>query len=137
MTKSVLEQVRFAVLAAFSVGSLLLAPSAQAGQMDRMTRVKINAPIEVPGTVLGPGTYVFKLADANIPDLVQIFDQGGSHLVATVFAVPAYRVTPTSKTVMQLEERSANAPRALHTWFYPGENYGLQFEYPRAGTIAD
>ncbi len=137
MTTSVFERTRFAVLAALSVGSLLLAPSAQAGQMDKMTKVTIHAPMEIPGYVLAPGKYVFKITDPAVPDLVQIFDRDGQHLVATVFAVPAYRVIPTSKTVMQLEERSANTPLALHTWFYPGENFGLQFEYPKPGLIAD
>jgi hypothetical protein len=29
------------------------------------------------------------------------------------------------------EERGVGAPAALHSWFYPGETYGVEFKYPR------
>jgi len=30
-----------------------------------------------------------------------------------------------------LEERQAGSPEAVKSWFYPGENYGFEFVYPK------
>ena len=38
-------------------------PAALAGEWDRETVVTLGAPVEVPGSVLPAGTYMFSLAD--------------------------------------------------------------------------
>jgi hypothetical protein len=35
---------------------------------------------------------------------------------------------------MQLEERHAGAPEAIHSWFYPGDNTGWEFVYSNGQT---
>jgi hypothetical protein len=125
--------------AVFTVGLVgfgyFVAP-AVADEWDKMTIFHFNAPVEVPGHVLLPGTYVFKLADLQADrDVVQIFSQdrhGMDHIVTTTIAIPAYRMNPTSKTVLTFEERRSNTPEAVSKWFYPGDNYGVQFVYRHA-----
>jgi hypothetical protein len=35
-----------------------------------------------------------------------------------------------SEAILQLEERSEGQPEALTEWFYPGDNFGVEFVYP-------
>ena len=61
---------------------------------------------------------------------VQILTEDQKQLLATISALPDYRLEPTDKTVVTFEERAAGSPQALHAWFYPGDNSGLEFVYP-------
>jgi hypothetical protein len=38
----------------------------------------------------------------------------------------------SSKTVMYFSERKAGTPVAIKSWFYPGDNFGQRFVYPKA-----
>lgn len=105
--------------------------SARADEWTKTTKLTFNRPVEVPGMILGPGTYVFRLADLSDRNVVQIFNADESHLYEDVLAIPAYRETLTDKTVVTFEERAKGAPEAIATWFYPGDNYGEEFVYPK------
>ncbi|HUL16999.1 MAG TPA: hypothetical protein VLV88_13455 [Terriglobales bacterium] len=113
-------------------GLLLAAacPTAKADEWNEKTDVRVYVPVEVPGHVLTPGKYVFELA--NLPserDLVQIWNGDQTHLIASIFAIPTYRMDATGHTVIRLEERMSDNPEAIKKWFYPGNNYGLEFVY--------
>lgn len=116
-----------------------LAASAQADAWNKKTILKFNQPVEVPGHVLTPGTYVFQLADSTADrNVVQIFSEdkkGMDHLVTTTMAIPDYRVATPEKAQVTFEERRSNTPEAVHSWFYPGDNYGWQFLYPKGQTL--
>ena len=116
-----------------------LAASAQADAWNKKTILKFNQPVEVPGHVLTPGTYVFQLADSSADrNVVQIFSEdkkGMDHLVTTTMAIPDYRVATPVKSEVTFEERHSNTPEAVHSWFYPGDNYGWQFLYPKGQTL--
>jgi hypothetical protein len=66
--------------------------------------------------------------------VVQVFTEDQKQLLATILAIPAYRVEPTGKTVVTFDERPSGSPEALHKWFYPGDNYGFEFVYPKSET---
>jgi hypothetical protein len=113
--------------------AFILAPIAHAEQWDKKTIVTFGSPVEVPGKVLPAGTYVFKIAGSDSDrQIVQIFTQDQRKVLATIQAVPDYRLRPTEKPVICLEERPSGTPEALQSWFYPGENYGVHFVYPEA-----
>jgi len=115
---------------------LTLAPQATADSWDKKTIVTSNVPIEVPGKVLPPGTYVFKLLDvAANRDILQIFDKDEKHLQTTILAVPDYRLQPSDKPIIAFEERPSGSPEALKAFFYPGDNYGLQVVYPHKRAV--
>jgi hypothetical protein len=110
-----------------------LLPSARADEWNKKTVVTLNQPVEVPGTVLQSGTYVFKLMDSPADrHIVQIYNQDETHLYATILAIPDYRLKPADKTVMGFEERPSSSPEALKAWFYPGDQYGQEFVYPKS-----
>jgi hypothetical protein len=121
-------------VAIFGVATLLASstvlPSAKADEWNRRTVVTFNGPVEVPGKALPEGTYVFKLADSQSDrDIVQIFSEDERELITTTLAVPVYRQKATGDTVITFEERTSGSPEAVKTWFYPGDNYGLEFMY--------
>ncbi len=116
-------------------GALLWAPllvlPAKASEWDKMTIVKFNQPVEIPNHVLPAGEYVMKLIDADGErDIVQFYTKDEKKLVATVIGISDYRMEPTDKTVITFERRSDTAPEAIKSWFYPGEDYGIDFVYP-------
>lgn len=117
-------------------GLLSLAPVANADEWDKKTEVTFKEPVEVPGRVLAPGRYVFKLLDSESDrHIVQIFSADEAQLYATILAIPDYRMQPKGKTVLTFEERASGAPEAIHTWFYPGDEYGQEFVYPKARAV--
>ena len=82
----------------------------RADEWNKETRLEFNAPVEVPGKVLTPGKYVFKLADSDSDrNIVQIFSEdanGAQKLVATILAIPDYREETPDKTIIQFEDNS-------------------------------
>ncbi len=117
----------------------LVAPKANADEWNRKTVVTFSAPVEIPGIgphILPAGTYVFTVMDAATDrHTVQIWNQDETQLIATVLAVPNYRIKATDKTVITFRERPAGEPEALKAWFYPGRECGDQFVYERPRAI--
>jgi hypothetical protein len=129
------QRLKFASVTLLAVAAAWWAPTARADEWNKETVFTFTEPIEIPGQVLSAGTYVFKLFDGvSGRNVVQIFTQDDEHLIATVMAIPDYRTEPTDKTIVTLEERAAGSPRALHTWFYPGDSCGFEFVYPKPQT---
>src|SRR5579862_5919470 len=115
------------------LGLLVIVLPASAGQWDKATTVTFSAPVELPNIVLEPGTYVFRLLDVpGDRHVVQVFNAEETHLYTTILAIPNNRLKPTDKTVMPFEERRTGTPEAMHAWFYPGDNFGQEFVYPKA-----
>jgi hypothetical protein len=113
------------------VGSSLI-PSAHADAWDKKTIVSINEPIIAGNKVLEPGTYVWKLLDSpSERHVVQIFDRDQRHLETTILAIPNYRLEPTGKSQFSFWETPAGVPKAVRAWFYPGDNFGQEFAYPK------
>jgi LPXTG-motif cell wall-anchored protein len=125
---------KFRVLFAFL--SLMLAVGVQtlrADDWNKATKITFNEPVQVPGKVLSPGTYVFKLLDSPAErHVVQIFNEDRTKLITTVLAIPNQRLEPAGKTILTYQERPSDQPMALNAWFYPGDNFGQQFVYPKS-----
>jgi chemotaxis protein histidine kinase CheA len=122
------------LLALVCVGVLgTLVPQAKADEWNQKTIMTFNTPVEIPGQVLMPGTYVFKLADSQSDrNIVQVFNKDENHLYGTFLAVPDYHLRPSGKPIITFEERAAGAPPAVRAWFWPGDYYGHQFVYPKS-----
>lgn len=125
-------------LAVASVGlfGVMLAPSARADQWDKKTILTVNETIQVPNKVLPPGKYVMKLMDSpSDRHIVQIFSGDEMHLITTILAIPNYRLQPTGHTVFTFWETPPGQPKALRAWFYPGDNFGQEFAYPKSAAV--
>jgi LPXTG-motif cell wall-anchored protein len=107
-------------------------PKAHADAWDKMTIVTVHEPIIAGNKVLDPGTYVWKLMDSQADrHVVQIFDKDQQHLQTTILAIPDYRMQPTGKTQFAFWETPPGVPKAVRDWFYPGDNFGQEFPYPK------
>jgi|SRR5690348_8791984 hypothetical protein len=125
-------------LAVASIGLLgiALAPNARADEWNKKTILTVNETIQVPNKVLPPGKYVMKLLDSpSNRHIVQIFNGDETHLETTILAIPNYRLEPTGKTVFTFWETPPGQPKALRAWFYPGDNFGQEFAYPKSAAI--
>ncbi len=130
--------MRSTILPAITAGLCfaVAAPALHAGEWNQMTDFTINEPVEVPGHVLSPGSYVFKLTDTNTnQNTVQIYTKDMKHLVGTFLTVPDYRLRTPSKAIMNFKERAAGSPEAVKAWFYPGDHYGHEFVYPKTEAV--
>ncbi len=126
-------------LAVASIGLLgaALAPNARADEWNKKTILTVNEPLQVPNKVLSPGKYVMKLMDSpSNRHIVQIFTGDDMHLITTVLAIPNYRLQPTGKTQFGFWETPPGQPKALRAWFYPGDNFGQEFAYPKTESVA-
>jgi LPXTG-motif cell wall-anchored protein len=62
---------------------------------------------------------------------VQIWNEDETRLITTILAVADYREKTPDKTIVSFDERPAGQPEALRAWFYPGDNFGVEFVYPK------
>jgi LPXTG-motif cell wall-anchored protein len=129
--------LRIATLAAFA--GILLAPAVHADEWNKKTTLTINEPIRVPSccnpdhsVTLQPGTYVIALVDSTSDrHIVRIFAEDGKTVITTILAIPNYRLKATSKSSFQFWEVPAGQTKAMRAWFYPGDNFGQEFAYPK------
>jgi len=121
-------------LAIASVGLLgfALAPSARGDAWNKKTTLTVNDTIQVPNKILPPGTYVMRLLDSPADrHIVQIFNADETEVLTTVLAIPNWQLKPSGKTVFTFWEMPPGEPKALRAWFYPGDNFGQEFAYPK------
>lgn len=104
-----------------------------ADEYNKLTIFTFSQPVEIPGgKVLPAGTYAFKLLDSpGDRNVVQIFDKDQMKLYATVMAIPDYRPNPSDKPIITFAETKQGGPVAIKEWFYPGDQYGQEFVYPK------
>jgi len=126
--------IAVASIGLFAIG---LTPSLRADEWNKRTVMTVNETIQVPNKVLPPGTYVVKLLDSpSDRHIVQIFNGDETELITTILAIPNYRLEPTGNTLFTFWEMPPGQPRALRAWFYPGDNFGQEFAYPKTKAVA-
>ena len=127
-----------AVLSAAVLFSMSIAPSLKADTWNKKTVITISETITLPmNTVLQPGTYVFKLADFAVgpshrPDLQchrnTYYRHHPGDPRTTGCSRPARACSSSGK-------RRRAAPKAMRAWFYPGDNFGQEFVYPKIQSL--
>jgi hypothetical protein len=117
---------------------LLAAGTVAYGQRwDKKTILTVHERIEVPGTMLEPGNYVLRLVDSDANrHIVRLLNEREDKVISTVIAIPNYRLKVTGDTQFAWYERPMGEPRALRAWFYPGDNFGQEFVYPKRRAMA-
>jgi hypothetical protein len=121
----------FAALAMSLVSSVYV-PSLKASELDEKTIITTSQPMTVDGVLLPAGRYILKLQESPFSrSVVYIFNGEENRLITAVLANHAYRLEPTDRSAFSFYESSAGQPPALHTWFYPGETAGLEFQQGR------
>ena len=130
--------MRTARIACTLLACLAMAIGLAAQPLNKKTKVTFSAPVEVPNAhtksgvmTLPAGTYIFTLMNSDANRHIVRIDDANGKLQSTILAIADYRVNASSKTVMYFSESAAGSPIALKSWFYPGDNYGNRFIYPK------
>ncbi len=130
ITKTVLGVLALALFSA------MFASGAPGDDWNKKTVMTFSQPVEIPGRILPAGTYTIKLVNlASERHIVQFLDADGTHVIATVLAINNWRLHPTGETVVKFTETPGDNPEALKAWFYPGDNFGQEFVYPKQRAI--
>jgi hypothetical protein len=117
-------------IAAFGAGIATLSVDADA--WNKKTVITITDPMQIPGATLTPGKYVFKLMDSSSNrHIVQVFNEDETKVINTILAIPNQRLQATGKSEFGFWEVPAGSTPALRSWFYPGDNSGHEFAYPK------
>lgn len=120
-------RVFVAFLLSVGAAQLLLAD-----QWNKKTTLQTKQAILIPGHTLPAGSYVVKLVDSlSNRHIVQFLNEREDYVYATVLAIPNYRLQPTGDTQFSWWETPAGNPPAIRAWFYPGDNFGQEFAYPK------
>jgi len=126
------SSLRMGALAVLALAAL--SPLMKADEYDRKTIISLSQPLEVPGAVLQPGTYVMKLfTSSSNRHIVQFMND---KQLALTFAIAAERVRPAEKTLLTMYEGGQGSPQALRTWYYPGDTVGQEFLYPHKQAVS-
>jgi hypothetical protein len=127
------HRFKLAIGGAVLMAAALIPTVTHADEFDKKTVLTFSGPVQVPGMTLDAGKYVFKLLDSSSDRfIVQIFNDSEQHLYTTLLAIPNLHLTTPDKTVITFYEAPSGQPQPLKAWFYPGDNYGRQFVYPKS-----
>jgi hypothetical protein len=130
-----MNRFKIAAASCLTLAGLAVVP-AMADNWNKKTIITISEAVQVPGAILQPGKYVMKLLDSpSDRHIVQIFNEREDQLQTTILAIPNYRLQPTGKTEFQWWETPAGQPKAMRAWFYPGDNFGQEFAYPKSTAV--
>lgn len=121
---------KFTLATAIVASLAVFSPQAQAQLLEEKITVNFSAPVEVPGAVLLPGTYIFEaLQDGK---LTRILSADESHIYATLLTVPDEKQQPVDKATVTLEANPVEgSPERVDSWFFPGEATGSEFIYQK------
>lgn len=116
-----------AAAATFGLLSISLAPCMRADDFNKETVMTINRPLQVQDVVLAPGQHVFKLTQPNTDHtIVSIYNANQTQLEGVIMGMPAYRLDIDDK-MFSVSQPVGNQPAMLHTWYFAGNNSGIEF----------
>src|ERR1051326_5649389 len=110
-----------------------LAPGARADEWNKRTFLTFSAPVQIPGATLPAGTYLFQLADPdNARHVVMVRDKDEKKIYSMFMTIPNDRLTAADNNVVMFRESPAGVARAVKAWWYPGQQMGEEFVYPKS-----
>ena len=119
------------IVAALFCAGLFFSSTASADPRNKKTVLTFRQSAQLPGLVLEPGTYVFKVPDFNYRDVVQVFNADETKMLATIIAISDERQNGTDRTALRFGEGTQDLPEPLRTWFYPQDKTGKEFVYSK------
>jgi hypothetical protein len=129
---------RFFVSGALIAALVALTPPAPASGIgvtfDKLAYLTFNAPVQVPGATLRPGTYRFHLTNETTSrNVLQVLSNDGVIVYAMFNTIPDSRTRLTPDPDVTFLETPAGVPPAVRSLFYGHEYRGYAFVYPKGG----
>jgi hypothetical protein len=104
---------------------------AQQSNVQEVTYLTFSHAVELPGVTLEPGSYEFRLADSPQRNVIQVFSRDRSEVMGQWTFVQSRRPRTSDETVVMFRETAEGATPAVQYWYYPGEQVGKEFVYPK------
>jgi hypothetical protein len=64
-----------------------------------------------------------------------VFNKDQTHLYGTFLTIPDEHLRISGKTILTFDEAPAGSPEAVRAWFYPGDEFGHEFVYPKTQAL--
>src|SRR5262245_35115869 len=110
----------------------LLTSNAFAQTIDKKVYFTFSGPVEIPGTTLPAGKYLFHLADPDSGrQVLQVQSADGKKVYGMFFSMPVQRPSPPDEAEVRFMETASAAPAVISTLWYAGERGGRELIYPR------
>jgi hypothetical protein len=127
---------RFLVLVALLLVMAVSLPAlAQSGRITKQSEVTFKVPTMVPGKLLDPGTYWFRVAqtEGTNNQLVQVIDKSTNKVVKTFMTIPRYNFPElkTGKADFVMYGESNCTPQAVKFWAHLADQTALEFIYTK------
>ena len=102
-----------------------------ANDLDRMTYVKFNRPVALPGVSLAAGTYIFELPDPiDAWTLVRVTSRDRRTVYLTAFTRIVDRPRSLKPDqIVSFGEARATEPQPIKVWWPTGDSTGREFIY--------
>ncbi len=93
--------------------------------------VRIDKAVAIPGQVLLPGSYTFRLVDSDTyPGFVQILSANGSRNYGFIHVFASKRQN-AGKAKLVLSEPDQAGLEHVVSWYFPGQSDGYHFIYSK------
>lgn len=100
-------------------------------QQESVMDVHLDKAAAIPGHVLPPGHYVFRLMNqSSYPGFVQITSRNGSNDYGFIQVFPSRRQNAGNTKFVLSQPDQAGLAR-VKAWYFPGEKYGYRFDYTK------
>ena len=100
--------------------------------VDKLSYMTFSKSVQIPGAVLEPGTYRFRLADPTSGrQVMQVLSNDGSIVYSMFYTRSDWRTKATDKSTVTFRETPAGVPAAVRSLFYGGETRGYEFVYAK------
>ena len=98
--------------------------------VDNLSYMTFSKSVQIPGAVLDPGTYRFRLADpTSSRQVMQVLSNDGAIVYSMFYTRLDWRNKVTDSTTVTFRETPAGMPPAVRSLFYGGESRGYEFVY--------
>jgi len=100
---------------------------------NKKSTLSTDKPVEFPGIILEPGTYVIRLKESTeTRSTVEVLNQDESQILAVLLTIPDHAQRPDDDEEFVYFNAAQDNPKPVRTWFYSGDLIGLEFVYPNA-----
>jgi hypothetical protein len=103
---------------------------------DKLAYLTFSRPVQIPGGILGAGTYRFHLTNPETSrNVLQVLSNDGAVVYAMFHTRPDSRASMTADPVVSFRETPVGVAPVIKSIFYGGEYRGYEFVYPKGGPI--